>query len=66
MIEISFPRNDDAPDRGAICRAIDDHLDAVSAKGWILVGTQVIKHAGKGWLRVLVATFRRGKPRSAG
>lgn len=67
MIDLPSPwgtDDDDGLSREDMCRSVDKRLDEVAADGWTLVGTQIVAHAGKAWLRVLVATFRRGKPRS--
>ena len=64
MIDIPSPWDDNGDQRADVCRSVDERLDEIAAKGWLLVGTQIIEHCGKGWKRVLLATFRRGKPRS--
>lgn len=64
MIDILSPWDDDSLSREDKCRLVDKRLDDVAAEGWTLVGTQIIAHANKAWLRILIATFRRGKSRS--
>jgi len=61
MIDLPSPWDEKGPGRKSICRGIDEELNAISAEGWLLVGTQVIQHSGKNHVRVLLATFRRGK-----
>lgn len=64
MIDIPSPWDEKGPSRAEVCREVDERLDEIAAEGWILVGTQIIEHCGNGWKRVLLATFRRGKPKN--
>lgn len=63
MIDIPSPWNNDNNCRSDTCRLVEEQLDKIADKGWILVSTQIIEHCSEGYKRVLLATFRQGKPR---
>jgi len=62
MLDLPSPWDDKGPGRKFACREVDEELDKVAAEGWVLVGTEILTHAAKSHVRVLLATFRRGKP----